>query len=108
MNHNPTNLHPRREFLKLATLTGAAALTGNAPAAAAEPTASLAAAEQTPDPHSPERGAANKHAGNDKMEFLRVSGSHIVDAGGKKIRLRGTCPGGWMNMEDFINGHPGA
>ena len=108
MNHNPTNLHPRREFLKLATLTGAAALTGNAPAAAAEPTASLAAAEQAPDPHSPERGAANKHAGNDKMEFLRVSGSHIVDAGGKKIRLRGTCPGGWMNMEDFINGHPGA
>ncbi len=27
---------------------------------------------------------------------------------GKKVRLRGTCPGGWMNMEDFINGHPGA
>ena len=42
------------------------------------------------------------------MEFLRVSGGHIVDAKGKKVRLRGTCPGGWMNMEDFINGHPGA
>jgi aryl-phospho-beta-D-glucosidase BglC (GH1 family) len=42
------------------------------------------------------------------MEFLRVSGRHIVDAKGKKVRLRGTCPGGWMNMEDFINGHPGA
>jgi hypothetical protein len=23
------------------------------------------------------------------------------------IRLRGTCIGGWMNMEDFINGYPG-
>ena len=42
------------------------------------------------------------------MEFLRVSGRQIVDAKGKKVRLRGTCPGGWMNMEDFINGHPGA
>jgi hypothetical protein len=42
------------------------------------------------------------------MEFLRVSGRSIVDAKGKKVRLRGTCPGGWMNMEDFINGHPGA
>ena len=42
------------------------------------------------------------------MEFLRVSGGQITDAKGKKVRLRGTCPGGWMNMEDFINGHPGA
>ena len=42
------------------------------------------------------------------MEFLRVSGRHIVNAKGKQVRLRGTCPGGWMNMEDFINGHPGA
>jgi endoglucanase len=42
------------------------------------------------------------------MEFLRVSGRHIVNAKGKQVRLRGTCPGGWMNMEDFINGYPGA
>ena len=42
------------------------------------------------------------------MEFLHVSGRHIVNAKGKQVRLRGTCPGGWMNMEDFINGHPGA
>ncbi len=43
-----------------------------------------------------------------KMEFLRVSGRHIIDTKGNRVRLRGTCPGGWMNMEDFINGHPGA
>ena len=43
-----------------------------------------------------------------KMSFLRVKGREIVDSQGNRIRLRGTCPGGWMNMEDFINGHPGA
>ena len=42
------------------------------------------------------------------MSFLRINGREIVDSEGKKMRLRGTCPGGWMNMEDFINGHPGA
>jgi aryl-phospho-beta-D-glucosidase BglC (GH1 family) len=94
MTRNATNLHPRREFLKLATLTGAAALTGNGAKAAAEQTANTQ--------------VADKYEGNAKMEFLRVSGGHIVDASGKKVRLRGTCPGGWMNMEDFINGHPGA
>jgi len=108
MTKNPTNLHPRREFLKLATLTGAAALTGNAPAATTEQTANAAATEQTASPHSADRDAADTHEGNDKMEFLRVSGNQIVNASGKKVRLRGTCPGGWMNMEDFINGHPGA
>jgi endoglucanase len=103
MNENATNLHPRREFLKLATLTGAAALTGNAPA-----TAAGQSAEQTAGTHSAGKDAADTYDVNDKMEFLRVSGTHIVDASGKKVRLRGTCPGGWMNMEDFINGHPGA
>lgn len=103
MKEYSTNLHPRREFLRLATLTGAAALTGNAPAATAQPTASPATTEQTASSQT-----ADKYEGNDKMEFLRVSGNRIVDAKGKKVRLRGTCPGGWMNMEDFINGHPGA
>ncbi len=42
------------------------------------------------------------------MEFLSVIGNQIVDAKGNKVRLRGTCPGGWMNMEDFINGYPGS
>jgi len=88
------NLQPRREFLRLATFTGAAALAG---------TRAAAATEQTASPQ-----AADRYDGNDKMEFLRVSGRHIVDAKEKKVRLRGTCPGGWMNMEDFINGHPGA
>jgi endoglucanase len=42
------------------------------------------------------------------MQFLSVTGNQIVDANGARVRLRGTCPGGWMNMEDFINGYPGA
>lgn len=86
--------HPRREFLKLATLTGAAALAGrSAPASAVQA-------------HTPLAG--NTAEGENKMEFLRVSGRNILDGKGNKVRLRGTCPGGWMNMEDFINGHPGA
>jgi hypothetical protein len=94
MTKKGTDIQPRREFLKLAALTGAAVLTGKGKAAAAENNA------------SPQ--AADRYDGDGKMEFLRVSGHHILDAKGKKVRLRGTCPGGWMNMEDFINGHPGA
>src|ERR1700758_4739957 len=87
------DLHPRRDFLKLAAFTGAAALAArSAPADAQQPGTPIPA--KTPD--------------ESKMEFLRISGRQIVDAKGKKVRLRGTCPGGWMNMEDFINGHPGA
>jgi endoglucanase len=100
VNEKPTNLNPRREFLKLATLTGAAALTGNGAAADAGQTGNSHAAASIRQADSYER--------NNKMEFLRVSGTRIVNASGKKVRLRGTCPGGWMNMEDFINGHPGA
>src|SRR5262245_9937711 len=33
--------------------------------------------------------------------MLRVSDGRIVDATGAPIQLRGTCVGGWMNMEDF-------
>ena len=44
----------------------------------------------------------------EKLSFLHVKGRDIVDSEGQTVRLRGTCPGGWMNMEDFINGHPGA
>jgi len=50
----------------------------------------------------------NAIEGENKMEFLCVRGGRIVDGKGNKVRLRGSCPGGWMNMEDFINGHPGA
>ena len=94
MKEKATDPQPRREFLKLAAFAGAAALTGNVPAAVGE---------QTGSPQPADRGDRDN-----KMQFLRASGRHIVDAQGAKVRLRGTCPGGWMNMEDFINGHPGA
>jgi endoglucanase len=42
------------------------------------------------------------------MELLSVRGNQIVDESGREVRLRGTCVGGWMNMEDFINAYPGA
>ncbi|MBN1439744.1 MAG: glycoside hydrolase family 5 protein [Anaerolineales bacterium] len=39
--------------------------------------------------------------------MLSVRGPEIVDGAGKPVRLRGVCVGGWMNMENFINGYPG-
>ncbi|MBN1814539.1 MAG: glycoside hydrolase family 5 protein [Anaerolineae bacterium] len=42
------------------------------------------------------------------MDLLQVKGDKIVDAQGQPVRLRGVCVGGWMNMEHFINGYPGA
>lgn len=42
------------------------------------------------------------------MDLLSVKSNQIVDAHGQEVRLRGTCVGGWMNMEDFINAYPGA
>jgi len=42
------------------------------------------------------------------MDLLQVKGNQIVAANGRPIALRGTCAGGWMNMEEFINGHPGS
>jgi aryl-phospho-beta-D-glucosidase BglC (GH1 family) len=41
------------------------------------------------------------------MEFLRVKGDEIITAGGEPVRLRGFCLGGWMLMENFINGFAG-
>jgi endoglucanase len=41
------------------------------------------------------------------MDMLQVQGGRIVDAQGNTVRLRGTCVGGWMNMEEFINGFSG-
>ena len=41
------------------------------------------------------------------MDLLQVRDGKIVDASGKPFWLRGTCIGGWMNLEDFINGYPG-
>ncbi len=42
------------------------------------------------------------------MEFLNVKRSQIVTASGAPIRLRGFNAGGWLSMEDFVNGFPGA
>lgn len=39
--------------------------------------------------------------------MLQVHGDQIVDEANRPIRLRGACVGGWMNMENFINGYPG-
>jgi endoglucanase len=39
--------------------------------------------------------------------MLQVKANQIIDENGQPIRLRGTCIGGWMNMENFINGYPG-
>jgi endoglucanase len=41
------------------------------------------------------------------MEKLEVKYGKIVNASGQPVMLRGTCVGGWMNMENFINGYPG-
>ncbi|MBK5262091.1 MAG: glycoside hydrolase family 5 protein [Peptostreptococcaceae bacterium] len=41
------------------------------------------------------------------MNRLRVKGRKIIDSQGNEIHLRGTCLGGWMNLENFINGFPG-
>lgn len=42
------------------------------------------------------------------MEFLKVKNGQIVTKSGTPVRLRGFNVGGWLNMEDFVNGFPGA
>jgi endoglucanase len=42
------------------------------------------------------------------MDLLQVDGNRLVTAHGRPFHLRGTCVGGWMNMEEFINGYPGS
>ena len=42
------------------------------------------------------------------MDLLQVKGNRIVAADGRPVYLRGACVGGWMNMEEFINGYPGS
>ena len=86
--------HPRRDILKLAALGGSAI--------------AAAAASATGSRHgSVHQGGATYLPGG-QLGFLTTRGSRIVDARGRAVRLRGVCVGGWMNMEDFINGHPGA
>ena len=42
------------------------------------------------------------------MEMLTVKDGQIVTASGQPVRLRGFNLGGWLNMEDFIDGYVGA
>jgi len=39
---------------------------------------------------------------------LRTNAETIVDEQGQQVRLRGVCIGGWMNLENFINGYSGS
>lgn len=41
------------------------------------------------------------------MDFLQTRGKQIVKENQTPFYLRGICVGGWMNMENFINGYPG-
>lgn len=41
------------------------------------------------------------------MKLLKVIGDKVCDETGMQVFLRGTCIGGWMNLEDFIDGYPG-
>ena len=41
------------------------------------------------------------------MDLLQVKNGKVSNTAGTPVWLRGTCVGGWMNMEDFINGYPG-
>lgn len=42
------------------------------------------------------------------MEALEIKNGKIVDKSGRSVQLKGSCVGGWMNMENFINGYPGS
>ena len=44
---------------------------------------------------------------NTRPSVLRVSGDRLVDGTGRTVVLRGYGLGGWMNLENFITGHPG-
>ncbi|KAH7140066.1 glycoside hydrolase superfamily [Dactylonectria estremocensis] len=40
-------------------------------------------------------------------QTLKTDGARIVDSNGNAVLLRGTALGGWMLMENFMNGFPG-
>ncbi len=43
-----------------------------------------------------------------RLPWIRVEGDRLVDEGGRTVVLAGVGLGGWMNMENFITGYPGA
>lgn len=42
------------------------------------------------------------------MDVLHIANGTIVDQHNRPVFLRGVNIGGWMNLEHFINGHPGS
>lgn len=38
-------------------------------------------------------------------QFVHTKGTSIVGPDGEPVRLRGSCIGGWLNMENFITGY---
>ena len=42
------------------------------------------------------------------MDVLRISNGTVVNSNNHPVFLRGVNIGGWMNLEHFINGHPGS
>ena len=86
-------VQPRREFLRLAALSGAAVLAGNSLRANAEPPNIAPIVDTT--------GRENK------MEYLRVSGRHIVDAEGQDGSAQGNVPGRLDEHGGFHQRPPG-
>lgn len=43
-----------------------------------------------------------------RLDWIRVDGARLVDESGNTVLLHGVGLGGWMNMENFITGYPGA
>ncbi len=41
------------------------------------------------------------------MDLLQIENGKIINTSGKVVNLRGTCIGGFLNLEDFINAYPG-
>lgn len=42
----------------------------------------------------------------EKIPFLKTSGTQIITDTGNPVTLKGYGLGGWLNMENFINGYP--
>ena len=42
------------------------------------------------------------------LPWIAVDGARLADEHGRTVRLQGVSLGGWMNMENFITGYPGA
>src|SRR5690554_5191392 len=42
------------------------------------------------------------------LPWISVDGARLADENGQTVRLKGVSLGGWMNMENFITGYPGA